>query len=327
MKKLTKISLIIIAALLLVIAGLVGFAEYRISSMAAAPDINIERTPARLIRGEYLANNVMACLDCHSTRDWNLYAGPVKPGTLGAGGEKFGEEIGLPGTFYARNLTPSYLGDWTDGEIVRAITTGISKDGSPLFPIMPYHSFGKLDLEDIYAVVAYLRTLEPIENEVPASEPNLPMTIIMNMMPQEPQHVTRPARNVMPAYGEYVATAAGCADCHTPFDGGQPVAEMQYAGGREFPLPGFGTVRAPNLTPHRQSGLGGWTREMFIRRFKLYADSTYSSPSVKPGQLQTVMPWEVYAGISEDDLGAMYDFLMSIDAIDNPIEVFTASAG
>ena len=327
MKTLLKVVGILIGLVVLAVVGFIGFTEYRISSMPDAEDITITATPAQLARGEYLANNVMGCLDCHSQRDWSMYAGPVKMSTRGAGGEEFNEDMGLPGTFYSPNLTSAHLGDWTDGEIVRAVTMGVSKDGRPLFPLMPYHSYGKLDREDIYAVVAYLRTLPAVENDVPPSQPIFPMNIIMNLIPQEPLYSKRPARSEGSAYGEYMATASGCADCHTPFDGGQPDEAMRFAGGREFAMPQLGVVRAPNLTPHKTNGLGNWTKEMFVRRFKIYADSTYRLPAVKPGDKQTIMPWLVYAHMTDDDLGAIYDYLMTLEPIDHAIEVFTPPAG
>ena len=83
-------------------------------------------------------------MDCHSTRDWMRFAGPVVKGTEGKGGDKFDESIGFPGTIYAKNITPAALGNWTDGELVRAITMGINKKEEALFPMMPYMNFNHL---------------------------------------------------------------------------------------------------------------------------------------------------------------------------------------
>ena len=129
------------------------------------PDISIERTPARVARGEHLATAVFGCVYCHSERDWTLFGGPPKPGTLGKGGEVFDGNVGVSGKLIAPNITPHHLGDWSDGEIYRAIVNGLHKDGYPMFPIMPYDVYVHLETEDVYSIIAYLRTLTPIESE------------------------------------------------------------------------------------------------------------------------------------------------------------------
>lgn len=60
----------------------------------------------------------------------------------------------FPGKFISDNITPAKLNSWTHGEIFRAITTGVSKDGKPLFDVMSYHYYGKLDEDDIKAIIA-----------------------------------------------------------------------------------------------------------------------------------------------------------------------------
>ena len=54
------------------------------------------------------------------------------------------------------------LGDWTDEEIVRAITEGISRDGTPLFPPMGFGYYANMTADDLAALVAYLRTVPPL---------------------------------------------------------------------------------------------------------------------------------------------------------------------
>lgn len=73
------------------------------------------------------------CLDCHSQRDYSKFAAPLVPGTEGKGGELFGKDLGFPGDFYSPNITPAGVGNWTDGELFRTITTGVSKDGMLCF--------------------------------------------------------------------------------------------------------------------------------------------------------------------------------------------------
>ena len=63
--------------------------------------------------------------------------------------------MGMPGQYFPSNITPAGLGDWTDGEVFRAITAGVSRDGKSLFPVMPYHYYGKMDREDIYSIMSW----------------------------------------------------------------------------------------------------------------------------------------------------------------------------
>ncbi len=280
-------------------------------------DVSVEATPERIQRGEYLVEALAGCVDCHSERNWDYYSAPIKLDTRGAGGEQWSEEVGFPGTITASNITPHALESWTDGEIIRAFTAGVSKDGTPLFPIMPYHNYAHMAREDVYSVVAYLRTLEPIDRDIPERKLNFPLGLIVRTMPEEhemPQHVPV---NDPGEYSKYVATLAGCHDCHTPTDKkGQPVEGMAYAGGAEFGMPDGNRIVMPNITSH-ETGIGSWTREQFIARFKAFASDEARMMPLAEGQKNTYMPWTYYAGMSEYDLGAIYDYLRSIPAVDN----------
>lgn len=284
----------------------------------AAADPKVER-------GKYLAMHVMVCMDCHSQRDWSKLAGPLVDGTLGMGGERFGEEMGLPGTFYAANVTPTGIGSWTDDEIKKAITTGTKKDGSRIFPIMPWMSYAQADPEDIDAVVAYLRTLAPHDNKPPASEWKAPPEVIFKDMPPPPPAGKRPEPIDTVAYGKYLVTSAACAECHTPAKEGKPDFSKIFAGGFEFAMP-TGVIRPANITSDKETGIGSWTKEEFVARFKSYAPENGAAPPVGPDGFQTPMPWVMYAGMSEQDLGAMYDFLQTVPAIKNKVEKFTPAA-
>lgn len=319
--KALKVVLIILGIILILILGATGYIRF-FKPNIPVKDINVTTTPDRVEHGEYLANHVMVCMDCHSVRDWSYFSGPITPGTFGAGGDKFPREMGFPGDFYSPNLTPHHLKDWSDGEIYRAIASGVGKDGKPLFPLMPYLSYGKADIDDIYSVISYLRTLDPIKNDVPDSEVDFPMSLIMHMIPQEPKHQTRPPESDKVAYGKYLATIAACADCHTPFDQGQPVAGMMYAGGREFTLP-FGILRAPNITPDIATGIGSWTEEVWMNRFHSY-DSIHKLERKKGlTEYNSLMPWNMYAGMKEEDLKAIYAYLKSLDPVHHEFEKIT----
>lgn len=323
MKKFKKIALIFLSlVIVLAVSGYVYFNQ-KFPAELKAEDIKIEITPERLERGKYIFNHSAGCVDCHSTRDFSKLSGPVKPGTEGMGGEKFDEEFGLPGTFYSKNITPYGVGNWTDGELLRAITEGIRKDGTALFPIMPYLVYGTMDREDIYSVIAYIRTLPSIKNDVPESKANFPMSMIMKTIPQKNSFTQKLDKKNLIAYGEYLVKGASCTDCHTPSKDGVPVPGKFLTGGIEFNLPGNTVVRSANLTPDSETGLGLWTKEQFIARFKQCSDPSYGNTPYKPGDFQTIMPWTVYAGMTEEDLGAIYEYLRTIPAVKNQVEKFS----
>jgi len=219
--------------ILLAITGIV-YLSSAFPTVYPAENITIEATPERLERGEYLVNNVSMCLDCHSTGNENLFAFPTIPGTEGKGGKTFKEE-GF--TVHAPNITPAALKDWTDGEIARAITEGIDKDEQALAPMMPYTEYKYLAREDVYAMVAYLRTIPAIENEVPDSELGFPLNLIFPTVPDSATPMALPDTNDAMGTGKYLVRVAGCYFCHTPFVQGELLEGKDFSGGHEFADP------------------------------------------------------------------------------------------
>jgi len=245
MKKVLLISLAFIA---LFILSAISYVKFALPAIDEAPDIIVDKSAESVARGKYIAHSVAVCMDCHSTRDWSTFSEPPVQGTEGMGGEKFDQTMGFPGEYYSRNITPYGLSDWTDGEIFRAITTGVSKNGEALFPVMPHPNYGRLDKEDIYDVIAYLRSMPAIEHENISSKSDFPMNFLLNTIPKEATFTTRPNKTDKVAYGEYLVTMASCIDCHTPFEKGEYDWSMLLAGGREFQLP-WAILTTPNLTP------------------------------------------------------------------------------
>ena len=306
-----------------IIALLLGYVKTILPNVGPPPDISVEKSSEIIARGEYLANNVMVCMQCHSQRDWQLFAGPAKPGTMGSGGEVHDQRLGFPGRYVSSNITPYGLADWSDGEIFRAITTGVNKDGKALFPIMPHPNFGQLDGEDIKSVIAYLRTMQPVEFIPESSSSDFPMNFIINTIPQKAQLKPKPPTEDKVAYGKYLVTAGSCIDCHTKMENGS-MTGPPFAGGMEFPLEDGSVVRSANITPH-ETGIGTWTSEQFVNRFKKYADTAYVAPRVNPGDFQTVMPWYTYAGMNEEDLTAIFQYLRSLTPVEYVVAPFTSS--
>lgn len=313
MKLLLRLVLGLVLLAALAAAGLLGYLFSAYPAVAPARDVTVQATPEALARGDYLVHHVTGCVDCHSERDWTRFGGPVKPGSEFRGGWRMDKSLdpSIPGVIYGKNITPAAIGSWTDGELLRAIAAGVSRDGTPLFPIMPYPHFGAMAEDDLHAIVAYLRTVRAIENSVPPRSLDFPMNLIVRTIPQDAAFGTRPPVAETVKYGEYVVNAAGCSDCHTPMDDrGQPLPGRGFAGGVEFRLPGPGyRARTANITPDADTGIGSWTEQQFVDKFKAFEtpdDHVLTDDELRG---QTAMPWTLYAGMTRDDLAAIYAYL------------------
>ena len=117
--------------------------------------------------GEYLAGPVGHCMDCHTT----YVMGQIDMAQLGRGGNVYSRPFIYDWAAVSANITShpeAGLGAWSDAEIKRAITEGISRDGRQLLPFMPYWLYKKMEPSDLDAVVAYLRSLPPMGPAAPA---------------------------------------------------------------------------------------------------------------------------------------------------------------
>jgi len=313
------LKLLITAVIILVVAVL-GYLKFLLPAVGKAPEVKATLLPSRIERGRYLANHVAVCMDCHSKRDWTRFSAPIEKGTLGAGGEYFGPEMGFPGTFYSKNITPAHLSNWTDGEIYRTITTGVNKDNEALFPVMPYLNYGKMDQEDVLSIIAYLRTLAPHKNVPPARKVDFPMNFIINTIPQKAAPMQQPDTADMVKRGEYLVTIAACVECHTPVEKGQIISEKAFNGGREFVMPA-GILRTPNITPDVKTGIGAWSDSMFVSRFQSF-NRPESLHAVGKNEFNTIMPWSMYAGMTEGDLKAIFAYLKTVKPADNRVVIF-----
>jgi mono/diheme cytochrome c family protein len=322
MQKLIKALLFVVGVLLIVAMAGVGYLYARYPDVPEAETITVEATPEKIERGRYLSHHVSGCVICHAERDMTRYGGPVKPGTLGAGGELFGDpEAGF--AVYSKNITPAAIGSWTDGELIRAITSGVNADGEPLFPIMPYRRYARMAREDIEAIVAYIRTLEPVESTPPERELPFPLPLVVRTLPEPPQYRPIPPKSDRVAYGEYLVNAAVCADCHTPTDDrGQPIPGKDFAGGQEFRLPNGAVIRPSNITPDADTGIGTWSEQMFVDRFKAWQDIEPRELDGAEQRENTLMPWKYYAGMTEEDLRAIYAYLRTLKPVINRVQPF-----
>ena len=319
----------VVGIVLLVVVALaaIGVSYLMLKKPAQRPATaeKIQATPERLARGEYLVRHVSICLDCHAERT-TAYGLPLKPGREGAGGFIWDEKIHFPGVLAASNLTPdpdTGLGKWTDGEIIRAIREGVDREGKALFPIMPYGHLRNMSDEDAASVVVYLRSLKPIRYEKPKKSLQVPLNFVEKFEPKPLDGpVAAPDRNDRLAYGKYLTEIAACAECHTPKDDkGRTLPGKEFAGGWEMHAPWFRVVTA-NITPHPNTWMGKATKEEFIGRFKAFANMTAENAPPAPKGRQTLMPWLAYSRMTEEDLGAVYDYLKTVPAVDNAVNPF-----
>lgn len=272
-----------------------------------------ERTPERLARGKYLAEGLLSCFHCHSPRNWKAADYPVLPG-MDSAGQDMSSLAGLPGKVVAPNLTPdveSGTGSWPDDALARAIREGIGHDGRALFPLMPYRDFRHLPEEDLAAVVVYLRSLAPVRNPLPKTEIIFPVKYLIRSVPEPitapvlPPEVSSPVKR-----GAFLATLAGCSDCHTAAHKGQPLPGLAFAGGEIFDGPG-GYVAAANITQD-PSGIPYYNEATFIKVMR--------TGHVGARVLNPLMPWVVYRNLTEDDLKALFAWVRTIPPVKHHVD-------
>ena len=320
MKRILKLVGLIIAGLVCLAAAGAGYLAVRKPAMAPASDIQVAMTPERIARGKYIFE-LSDCDGCHSGRDFSRFGGPVIVSQRGQG-VKFPKEMGLPGRISSRNITmdrETGIGNWKDGEKIRAIREGISRDGRQLFPMMPYGRFREMSDEDVYSLVAFLNTLAPVKHKVEPSQVDFPVSLLMKSAAQPSGHVTEPNRGDKLANGRYLVKLAGCAECHTPTEKYKPKPGMLFAGGERFALPGRVVVSA-NITPDLQSGIGRWSEEYFLDRFQQYREYVEKGSPESGLESFTVMPWLLFSQLPADDLRAIYAFLRTTKPVYHAVD-------
>lgn len=274
------------------------------------PDLPaITDTTALLARGEYIVRDVAVCGHCHAADPERNADGPL------TGGLAF--QNWRLGTIRASNLTPDSatgLGAWSEAEIVRAIRTGEDREGDVLAPVMPYRWFHGMSDRDALAVAHYLKSLEPVPNEV-ENDPNLVFRAakLLFLSPEEPPAGTAPPRAPAAEYGRYLANhVALCADCHTPRTGlrSTPDLDRRFAGQAD-PPEAF-PANPDNLTPDPETGIGRWTEEDFLRTLRTGVNPQGDS-------LHAFMPWRQYRRMPEEDLRAIYRYLRTLPPIRNRV--------
>lgn len=273
------------------------------------PAAGVAETSVLRTRGEYVVRNAAVCGQCHAADPKRDVDGPL------SGGREFRDW--RIGTARAANLTPdpvTGLGMWSEGEIIRALRNGQRKDGRLLAPVMPYEWFHKMSDDDALAVAHYLKSLEPVRNEVRQS-PNFWFKLgkLLFLRPKPFIASSAPPRGPAAEYGGYLAQHVGlCADCHTPRTGirSAPDRSRLFAGMAKPPK-GF-PANPANLTPDTQTGIGAWSEEDFLRTLR-------TGVSRRGFSLNPFMPWRQLQRMSDDDLRAIYRYLRTLPPIRNEV--------
>ena len=299
-----KKLLIVLGVLVVAIAaGVPGWFYLAHPKTRPAPDMEAQDSPSAVERGRYLAEAMTGCPACHSPIDESrpgdfpvadmLYAGRTFTGAF-------------PGTIVAPNLTPdpeTGIGAWTDGEIVRAIREGVSRDGRPLFPLMNYPHYRDLSDEDVLAIVAYLRTMKPIRHDAGRTRLDFPVNVLIRTLPRPVEG--SPAGYPPPGIerGRMMLDVMLCGECHTPMERGTPVAGMGLAGGTAMSGP-WGTVYSANITSHPSAGIGAFSDEDLKRVFREGRN--------RAGRPLWVMPWSVTQNLTDEDMDSLIAALREI---------------
>lgn len=261
----------------------------------AGAEISVER-------GEYLVRGPAGCGNCHTPQGPN---GPDMSNEFGG----FLVEKNPMFEAWAVNITPgSRVAGWSDDELARAIREGIRPDGSVIGPPMPIGLYRSLSDDDLYSIVAFLRTVPASENTTPFSTYNIPLPPAYG-----PPVGTVPAvkPGVTVEYGAYLAgPVAHCMECHTPLGETGPKFDTDLgAGGFEFHGP-WGVSVSPNLTTHAD-GLAGFSDDELRMMI---------TQGVRPDGTRMLPPmgYHHYAATSPDDITAIILYLRTLPPLPDP---------
>jgi mono/diheme cytochrome c family protein len=277
------VGIIVLAALIL---SFVGNARLHKTLDIQPEALSIPTDQASLERGEHLVT--IACTGCHGE---NLAGQPLL------------DDPSI-GKIYSANLTSGQGGvgaSHSDADLVRSIRHGVAPSGRHL-AIMPADAFIHFSAEDLGAVIAYLRTVPPVDNPVPEPQLTFMGRVLLaagmfgdvfpaDTIDHSQPFAAMPEVGANPEYGGYLASF--CKTCH-----GADLAGAQPAD----PASPF----APNLTPGGE--LVGWSEADFLQA--LHTGVTPTGRKLNP----EFMPWESFGKFSDEELKGLWMYLQSLPA-------------
>jgi mono/diheme cytochrome c family protein len=288
------------------------------SSVALAAVVLGGATPSRaataedVARGKYVFGAAGGC-GCHTD--------PKNKKAVNAGGRRYD---GPFGTVYSTNITPDRqtgIGGWSDEDIVTAIRLGRRPNGERLIPVHPFTVFNGMAEEDLKALVAFLRTVRPVNRSNQAKRISVPLfesvflpAWLAAFAPRETPPPSAPKVGL--ARGEYLVRAVGhCGECHTPRTMTQATDNSRFLGGNQK---GPENSEVPNITPDAETGLGKWSEDEIAEYL-----GTGNKPDgdVVGGLMGEVIEGTAagYRDLSKEDRLAIARYLKSIPPIKNRI--------
>jgi mono/diheme cytochrome c family protein len=256
-------------------------------------------------RGDYLVNAVMACDGCHTPRPGGVFDMSKR---FSGGSQTFDDPTF---TVKGSNITPDRetgIGSWKDDDLKRALTEGVRPSGVPLAPQMPFPFYRILTPGDADALIAYIRTLAPVKNEV--SPPVYKAAMHPATIPGAERPIAEEALKDPVKRGFYLATLAHCMECHARrADGVQDYVNAWGRGGHEMKGP-FGSVTVRNITSHPEKGIGAWS-DAEIKRALTHGVGRDGRAFKLP------MARQIYfSKMTDDDLNALVAWVRTIPPLD-----------
>lgn len=267
--------------------------------------INTATAGSDIERGDYLVNTILACGNCHSLRD--AYGAIIKDKAL-SGGRVFSTPAFVVTT---SNITPDVetgIGSWSDAEIKRALIEGVRPDhhrlpGVPLAAIMPANFYKALLPEDLDAIIAYLRSVKPVHNEI--ADPVYKAPVHRDPYPDAENGFNRAMFADPVKRGAYLVTIGHCMECHSTWSRG--VSDFKTGlgrGGRVFAEAGA-KATAANITSDHTAGIGDWSDQEIARA--ITQGVSRDGRSLKPP-----MAYSFYAGLKDSDLADIIAYLRTV---------------
>jgi mono/diheme cytochrome c family protein len=183
------------------------------------------------------------------------------------------------------------------------MTTGVRPNGVHVAPLMPTGFYKILSARDLDAIVAYLRTIKPIRNEIVPSVYRAPMH--QEVFPGADKPLPASAMKDKVKYGFYLATIGHCMECHSPREKGVSLVRSEMGVGRhDFKGP-WGVSTSRNITSDREKGLGGWTDGEVKRAIT-------QGISRNGEKLKPPMGFAAYARMTDKDMSDLIAYLRTV---------------
>ena len=298
----SRVRLVLLLVAALVVLLLVGAIALYVLRPRALPGYAsaVPASTQAINRGEYLAR-AGDCVACHTA----------------PGGREFAGARTMPtpfGNLYVPNITPDEetgIGSWTADEFYRMMHTGISRDGSLLYPAMPFASYTKVTRSDSDAIYAYLMSVPPVHQKNRPHELRFPFNnrdLLIGWRTlyfKEGEYVADPAQSAQWNRGAYLVEGLGhCAMCHTAINALGGSSESKAFEGGMIPNQNW---YAPSLTSNREAGLGNWS----IKEISDLMQAGASERAAVYGPMAEVV-YNSLQYLSDDDAEAMAVYLKAL---------------